>query len=1065
MRNFDLVPQFIFRTPLLSWHVVRDFIAIRDKEEQEAFLKQIYSDDLVREAIYIASPSLFTSAESWLRGEIKEKDKKEKLVQSLTKYLLRMGTRCTPFGLFAGVSWGNWGGKSNIVIGEKENNLRFTGLDMEYIFNVKETILRQYQELLRYLVLYPNSALYQLSDKYKFIDYQYTGDRRKFSVSVVSHTDYLEQVLENAASGTTLPQLIDLLSGFDVSADEAEQYVLSLIEKQILVTELEPVLTEGYYFDVLLAKLEKIEREHPVSDDIRKLIETFRNVDANLKALREKGAVDFGRLYEDIKFKDLPLRFQAAKHFQTDMLKPAPDASLDFKIASAIRKGGEVLNRMSTITADENINAFKDKFRAKYDGKPVPLLEALDPETGIAYVGSNSIRDVNPLIDDITVTPPASTRKISNLEWSRKDSILLAKLLEARIDGDYTVEIKEKDIPDLQPDWDNLPDSINFVTSVVESAESESGLAIIMIGAGLSGAANIFSRFTHLDEKLQDMGNRIFEQERAVNPDAVLVDMVHLPDYSRIGNILQRSVSHRYELLFMAGGVKDRDQSIELNDLYLCVQNNRFVLFSQKLGKEVRVRLPTAHNYGADTHPVYHFLGDLQFQGLHWPLQFYWGPVERVYRFLPRVVYKADTVDIILNLASWLFDKKQYRHLLDAKGDAQLELLHKFRANWQIPKVVTLSEYDHDILVDFDNALCREVFYQWIAQRDSIKLKEFIKPAETLAVRDVNGLPYTNELVALFTRKEPVRRYPVFFPDLKDRIQRNFTLGSEWLYYKFYVGTKGADDLLAGPLKSIADELMAAGMIDKWFFIRYVDPEYHLRVRFHLTAAADLNAIIQLINKGMQKFVENSTVSKILTDTYQREIERYGERSMELTETLFFYDSIFFVNMLHVLKQSKDPAKARWLYILKSVDVLLNDFGLSLAEKSAFMKKIDVSERMSINKQTSVKYRKLEAEIDGVLSGSNQDLPWPVIGNLLAQRSQAVKSLSGPILGALKAGTVQIDTDNYLASIVHMTINRICISNPNEHEYVAYDLLYRYYASRLARQKKSAPAAVLNEAQ
>ncbi len=1054
MRNFELIPQFIFRTPLLPWNTIQDFIRIKEKKEQEAFLKNIFSDEIVREAIFIASPGLLSSIEAWVNGKVKEEDKNGKLVQSMVKYLLRMGTRCTPFGMFAGVSHGTWGTKSGITIGEKEQNHRFVGLDVEYVFNVKETILHQQKDIIRYLTIYPNTTLYQLLDKYKFIDYHYKGDRRKFSVSVVSHTDYLEQVLEKAKNGATFSDLIIILSAFDVSEDEAEQYVFSLLEKQILVTDIEPVLTSGYYFDALLSKLESIEKQTTLHEDIKRIIDECRFIDSNLKALRSLGPVDFISLYERIKFKDLIPKYAASKYFQTDLIKPAIKADLEMNIAAAIRKGLEVMNKLSTASAEENLIAFRDKFRDKYESKAVPLLEALDPETGIAYVGANAIRDVNPLIDDVTFTPPSNNfRKISSFEWSRKDSILLAKLLESRKTGDYSVEITDKDIADLIPNWEDVPDSINVVTSLVHSDDAASGLAVQIIGAGLSGGTNILSRFSHLSPELEALGNRIIDHERSINPDVCLLDLVHLPDYSRIGNILQRSVSHQHELLFLAGTLKNRDYTVDLSDLYLCIQNNRFVLFSKKLNKEVSVRLITAHNYAVDTHPAYHFLGDLQFQGLHWPLQFTWGPVERVYRFLPRVYYRTDKINVIINPASWLYDKKEYKYLLDAKGDAKINLLKAFRLKWQIPDLVVFSEYDHDILIDFENELCREIFFQLLSQKENIKLKEFLKPADSIAIEDVNGLTYTNEVVALFSRKEAKNRIPTVFPILNDRVKRSFPIGSEWLYFKFYVGTKGADDLLSGPVKMITDQLLASQMIDKWFFIRYADPEYHLRVRFHLAPNADIQAIIKVINNGMQKFIDNSSVSRIQVDTYQREIERYGEISIELSETYFFYDSIFFVNILNIIKQSNNAARVRWMYILKSVDTLLDDFGLNISQKCSLMKKIDVSERMGANKQMSAKYRTLDSEIDSLLSGAREEEPWPAIQSILLQRSSIMKPIAEQILVMDKRGEFQVDLESYLASIIHMMINRICISKPNEHEYAVYDLLYRYYASKYARQK------------
>ena len=58
-------------------------------------------------------------------------------------------------------------------------------------------------------------------------------------------------------------------------------------------------------------------------------------------------------------------------------------------------------------------------------------------------------------------------------------------------------------------------------------------------------------------------------------------------------------------------------------------------------------------------------------------------------------------------------------------------------------------------------------------------------------------------------------------------MKRTFILGEEWLYYKLYTGTKTADLLLADVIGPLCKTFIANGWIDKWFFIRYHDPESH----------------------------------------------------------------------------------------------------------------------------------------------------------------------------------------------------------------------------------------------
>jgi thiopeptide-type bacteriocin biosynthesis protein len=1056
MRNYDLVAEFFLRTPLLPWQTVDQFLQIADPNRQEEFLKQLFSDAMIREAIFIASPTLFSSIDLWVKGEVKDTKKKEKIVQSVTKYLIRMGTRCTPFGLFAGVSSGSWGAESKVLFGQKESNLRVSNLDMEYMFNIKKFVLDTYKELFRSLNLYSNSSIYKSVNKYKFIDYQYNSNiQRKFGVSVAVHTDYLEAVLSRAKEGARMSDLIQVLTQFEVSEEESEEYLMSLIEKQVLITEIEPTLTQGYYFDILLSKLESISTYSKSTSPIASMIEKLQIIKNNLIKLSVHGPVEFEALYENLKLADIPPKYTPIKYFQTDMVKIPLQATLSNVIASGTRKALEVLNKLSTVSVEDNLNTFKDKFRSKYDTRAVSLLEALDPETGILYTGANVIRDITPLIDDIVIPPPQNIRKISQLEWSRKDSILLNKLLESRKVDAQSIFLSDADISDLRSDWNNIPDSINIVTSIVDPEESNAEISILVVGAGLSGASNILSRFTPLHAPIEKLAQEIMCREESLNPQAIVAELVHLPDYSRIGNILQRSAHRRFEVPFMAMHGQHSEEVILLEDLFLCLQNNRLVLFSKKFGKEVQIRLSTAHNYSADTHPIYYFLGDLQFQNMHWPLQFSWGPVERVYRFLPRVVYKSGKVDIILSPASWLFDKKDYLHILEAKDEQKKIYLNEFKKKWQIPQQVILSEYDHDILIDFDSTVCMDVFYQFLSQRENVKFKEFFKPTTKCGIADSQGAYYTNEVVTFFVRKEPRSTYLPSVPKFQDQIQRSFPIGSEWLFFKFYTGTKGADDLLISSIKGITEELMTLGLIDKWFFIRYIDPDYHLRIRFHLKDVNQISSVILKINAKIQTFIDQKVISKVVVDSYDREIERYGENTIEFTETMFFYDSIFCIEALSIIQNHSNSSENRWKFMLKSIDMLLDDFGLSLGEKVSLLKKIDVSESMGINKQTSIKYRTSEMSIEALFSNTLQDIPWGQLYALLSQRSRLIRMIYNQICQEPQNDIFAIGLENYLASIIHMNVNRVCISRPNDHEYVAYDLLFRYYASKLARQKTS----------
>ena len=69
--------------------------------------EDVEKSNIFREAILIASKSLYNDMKKYEDGKIRDNKKKEDIRMSLLKYSLRMCTRATPFGIFAMPTIGN----------------------------------------------------------------------------------------------------------------------------------------------------------------------------------------------------------------------------------------------------------------------------------------------------------------------------------------------------------------------------------------------------------------------------------------------------------------------------------------------------------------------------------------------------------------------------------------------------------------------------------------------------------------------------------------------------------------------------------------------------------------------------------------------------------------------------------------------------------------------------------------------------------------------------------------------------------------------------------------------
>lgn len=285
-------------------------------------------------------------------------------------------------------------------------------------------------------------------------------------------------------------------------------------------------------------------------------------------------------------------------------------------------------------------------------------------------------------------------------------------------------------------------------------------------------------------------------------------------------------------------------------------------------------------------------------------------------------------------------------------------------------------------------------------------------------------------------------------------VERTHILGDEWLYYKVYCGVRTSDLLLVNAIKPLTEALLKENLIDAWFFIRYEDPRYHLRLRFHLVTTDNhsMGAVINAINVSLKPYIEQHSVFKIQTDTYIRELERYGRQNIIASENLFHYNSKLLIT---ALERFEDDA-LYFLFILKAIDTLLSDFNLDLAQKINFVKmnmlafKDEFGADKKLNKQLEKKYANLKDKVSSALE--QKDAEYLEFDKLLSHPKYDVHHLVQEIIAAKLSGGLEIPLDQLLGSYIHMHVNRAFRSQQRFYELVCYDFLFKYYKAKSFRK-------------
>ncbi len=1036
---YSFTPQLIMRTP------ARPFtLAV-----SEDVLREALADAAFREALYLASPVLHEECDKWQRGELPDARRQSRLLGTLARYYTRQRSRCTPFGLFAGCSVVAWApGASHLRLATSQHR-RHTRLDMHYLCALAQELARHpaLQPRLRY---FPNSSLYASGPALRYVEQHYQQGECVHQLSAIDASAPVLAVLAGAAGGATGPALAAALlapkpgqeparTADEDALAEATAFVEELVQAQVLVSELAPTVTGAAYFAHLQAVLDRLLAGLPDDAAVQALGRVLADVQQQLRALDEQPGANPSAAYEHIAamLATLGVPVEPGKLFQTDAvhgLAPSVPATLDAAGQATLHEALAVLACLAPAPHNPRLAAFIRRFQARYEDREVPLLEALDAESGLAYAAETE-NCYSALVHDLVLPSEALAAPAPRQDAAQR--YLSQRLRAAARSGAYCLDLSlaELHAQGLQPSAVPLAPSIGVLFRAIDEER------LLLEGADGSSAVNLLGRFAHAAPGIDQLIREVTQAEQAHNPAVAFAEICHLPA-SRIGNLLQRPHFRDLEIPYLAQSTLPAAGQVPVQALRLAVRHGQLELRHAPTGQRIIPRLSTAHNFGgAQALPVYQFLCDLQTQGLQAELGFSWQGVAQADKFLPRLTCGRT----VLAAANWQLAAADLHALLAATPAEIMPCLAAFRAQWQLPRFFTLADGDNELFVDADNELLVRVWLDTIRQRPSVLLKEFLFEPTATPVRDEAGQPYLPQFIALLVRQAPsYAAVPAAPTSPAPAVVRSFTLGSEWLYYKLYCGPLVAERLLRDAIGPLATTLRARGLIDNWFFVRYADPNPHLRVRWHLTGTGRVGEVIQHVQVQLAPFSGDQAVWKIQTDTYYRELERYGPRTIGCAEALFCYQSQAFLD--HLAQAPADVPDDTWAWGLRAVEELLTAFSCSLAQKLALAQawKTSFAQEFGLTKdlkrQLDAKYRLMRPAVDLALALGGGPPP------------AALVAIAHCLRAAEQQGRLEVPLTELLGSYVHMLLNRVLPTEARLHELVLYDFLFRHYQARWARQ-------------
>ncbi|MEW9698038.1 lantibiotic dehydratase [Paenibacillus sp. SI8] len=1020
---FRTLDFFMLRAPLLSLNDYTKYFPAQ-WTGQESLRKETLNnlidlshDPVIREAIAVSSPSLLESLPNLANDQ--NPRKQSQAVKGFMRYLLRMMTRSTPFGLFSGVAFGRFDEHNNLLVKEAGSFQKRSRPDMEWLLKIIE-MAESREDVVFQLLVQRNPLSYRQGDRAKIpyaARYGKLGVGENDSVSVRASEVY-DRVMEESAVPIRVSDLIDRikLRYEGAELDTIRAYVWQLFQQEFLISELRPSTTSTDPFSHVLSVLDAVEGLDELQASLKRIDKEIRFYDSLPLGVGEAHLTQLQNSMKELADVKSPL--------QIDLSLNTDSITLPSRVRQDVERAADLIWRLSAGKhSHRHLEEYMNEFMEKYGQyREIPLLELLDEELGMgapaSYLNPPSSREIKrPL-------PPFSTKR---------ESLLLQWLVSALHKGDTEIALTNERIQqlaDVESGTSNdslaMPSMELYFSLVTDASETvdEGGYTLILgPNPGSDGAGKTFGRFIDLmDESSKMMFPVIQSEEQRQEPDKIFAEISYLPSAGRATNVILTENYREYEIGVGTNVKLSKERTINVSDLVVGVANNHFYIKSSKHDAEI---IPTAgHMLNIQRTPnVYRFLREISQHRYHqWGL-LDWGPMAQS-PFIPRIRYE----NIVLTPATW--------KVKDESPDSDNEQIkeqyvQQFRKEWDVPRYVYLIQFDNRILLDLDNPFHIEVLCKDLRTFGEITLIEHFGGFEQSPVHRRDG-----QLLAEFVF--PLVKRSVREEDKAVQLQRNKSAdlpairaterihlpGSTWLYGKLYGLDSRQDEFIGRSWIDFCQSCRQLELVDKVYFIRYADPNKHLRIRFHMDSEEAQATFLPRFHEWLNTLYKDGFVSKVVLDTYEPEIERYGGPSlMILAEQMFTYDSDVTAHLIRIVRFTQLSLSLETIAVM-SVLALMRQFGLNEAEINALLNKnFGAKDYLDeFREQRRMFLILLDPEQLQLESSSPEAL---TIYQILQHRENAVRQYASEVTRLEAEGHLTNTKEDILFSTIHMHLNRL----------------------------------------
>ncbi|MFB5660293.1 lantibiotic dehydratase [Alteribacillus sp. HJP-4] len=1013
---YEAANFFMLRAPVLS--ITKDF---KDLSEQNLIpvLREYVKSPYIKEAIAVASLSLYRSLDK-LDGDPGSK-KTRNAASALIKFLIRMSSRPTPFGLFAGVEIGTFHNETKGSFKDQYRYKKRTRPDMEWLLGIVNLAENNF-DIIKYLNVKANNATYVTGNRIHLSYYSSCGQLRnqqnsdrKENISI-RNTIVVQDVLKIAATPINLEKLIKSINEkYDQATwTQIRTLIWKLCREEFLISELRPPFSSSLPLSYIINVLRKAPTANLLVDELEQIQSMITSYDNLVIG-------DGLSLYLEIN-KRMKALNQSSSMLQVDLKRiSAEQPAINQSIQKDIGEAAEWLWKLSDRKIGMgHLREYHLDFLEKYGvNRTVPLIELLSEEKGLGpppdYKHPKGIKTI---------------KKSPQNSQTNKDIFLLEKytqcLRENKVEIELTKNERER-LYDRETADIFAPNSGELFAEILSPSpeEMDNGNYYIAIGTNVASQeiGQTFGRFTDMispyDREALAEEQSIVEQQ-CLDASVEVVEASYLPEYGRSGNVAITDSRRKYHF---ALGTNTPEQTIliEPNDIYVGATLNRLYLKSKKLNKRLIVTADNMLNYEHSPNS-YRFLREVSMEDTK-PIQpFKWGSLEG-FSFLPRV----KSGRIILSPAIW---KLNHNHQSIADHSLPFKkwsvLFHEWQLRMKVPRFVHLTFGDNRLFVDLQNTAHLQELRGELRKKGRIQLREITADyIDNHWLESERGY-HSTEIVVPFKKTKSVPKKPqvnlnTFSSIPLTEIEKE--PGTEWLYFIIYMPSHRQDEVISHDISELIEELQQSEMINSWFFIRYHDHAPHVRLRLKGEPNTLLAEVMPVFYKWAKRKKENGKVRSFTINVYEREIERYGGLAlMEDMENYFEIDSMLTSKILELKR------KDELLYpleVITSLNILyfLQEFGWDYQKQLSWIKngtdKYDFSDEFRPLRKNLLK---LADAADNWKALREYSTSW---FQLLERTNKPIKCLSQ------KINTEEITNtpEKIAGSLIHMHCNRLIGTN------------------------------------